>query len=496
MKNKKLKKKNIYTQKKSMNLVSVDIIQRVRAFLLYILCHIKQYTTIPPTIIYGGYDDIPTQLPCYLNCTPRIDTNLIILLFYPIVIQPYQRKIRPLLKGDKLLTLIQHKEKQLELIKMRLRRRAIKIANWYYHIMFILAISAVLIALEVVGYEHILTLPEILTYSIVGALTIIPFINYIRYWVCRMRVLVYNKNVDPSNYCILRCGEPGSGKTSSAIYTAVLLAKKLWLELRYKYWHGMTREHELFASGNLEAIKDWKRVKQSYLYWINHPGAYPCLMSNIPLIIEGKSCVVAKRAHLEQLLPVPEYTVLLYDEIGSIVRVDEGKHGKPLNISDMYRWCRQFAEARLISTEQDKANVYIDMRRVTTENTYLRKQTAILKPPFWSLIYNIMRKHYVKRMSYQDSLEHSLPMYFMDCFIEAIGFRKYRYRRYGSTESGNREVESKGTYILPSLLNAKYDSRYYRRQYQARDMSLDILEIWSNKIEEDKPVRKNKHKSA
>ena len=82
MKNKKLKKKNIYTQKKSMNLVSVDIIQRVRAFLLYILCHIKQYTTIPPTIIYGGYDDIPTQLPCYLNCTPRIDTNLIILLFF------------------------------------------------------------------------------------------------------------------------------------------------------------------------------------------------------------------------------------------------------------------------------------------------------------------------------------------------------------------------------------------------------------------------------
>lgn len=386
---------------------------------------------------------------------------------------------KPLIK-KRLKTPAEKKAERLEREKTRLKKRAVRLANAFYPGIFGLCAFCAVLAIEIIGFEKILSSAEILTYSIIGGLSIVPTIQFIHWLICKIRVGAYNRSIDPTNYCILRCGEPGSGKSSSAVYTAIILAQKMWGELSYKYWLNIAHEKEILKSHNNKKIEDWERVKKSYLYWKSHPEALPCLMSNIPLKIDGKTCVIATRAHLEQELPVPEFAVLFYDEVGSLVRVDEGKKNKPLEIADFYRWCRQFAEARLISTEQDKRNVYIDARRVTTENRYLRKQKAVLKPLLLTLAYKLVKEGILKRMSLKEAEEKSLRFYFFDCFFQALGFRKYQFKTFGSTESGSSEVEEKGSFILPSLLNGEYDSRYFRSAYRARDLPLELNNIWAN----------------
>ncbi len=356
-------------------------------------------------------------------------------------------------------------------------RRARFLAHWYYLIKFVITILIFGTTIKKMDFENLGNF-EIIILIIVGLIVITTTTSLIRYIYYVFRVRAHNKSINISNYVIVRCGEPGCGKTSSALYDAVLLADKMWAELRYKYWLDIAREKEIYESGNTEKIADWQSIKDSYLFYINN-DCYPCLWTNIPAQVAGKFTNECTRQHLEQELRLPEYSVLLYDEIGSEVSIDETLKNRPILIARFARWCRHYGEFRIIFCEQDRGNINKDLRRVVSENKYLYHQKSLLKPQFLNWLYERKKHKYIKKMDSEQSKKYASQMKFFELFLWACGFRKYKFKNYGNTENVSGEVGDKGTFVLPALLNVDYDSRCYRFEYEARDKLL-LSRIWTS----------------
>ena len=336
----------------------------------------------------------------------------------------------------------------------------------------------------------------LLTYIPLGLYTAYIWIPFIRVFWYISRVKIHNASIDISKYIVTRNGTPGAGKTSSLVYDGVILARKMWLELRFRYFLGIGKEKEIYATKDSEKIQRWERIKEAYTFY-SAGDCVPCLWSNIPMKVGKLFTNICTRRHLEQVDRIAEYTVLIVDEVGSVVSIDEtGRKERPIEIGELARWCRHFGEFHIYCTEQDKNNVNKDIRRCVCENKYMIQQKAVLKPPILNWIFIKLKEHFTKKISKTKSKVFSSFMKNYENFIKFCGYRKYYYKDFAGTEAGFSNMIAYGekntsdmkqlrrgaqTFILPAVLNAIYDDRCYRNFYKAKDKPLQ-KNVWKSLV--------------
>ena len=298
---------------------------------------------------------------------------------------------------------------------------------------------------------------------------------------CISSVADFETKLNPQrNRVTIEAGTPGAGKSSTAGYKATLAASKMWRELRYKYWSVIGSAEEILSGDDEDKKTEVKEIIESYEYYANN-DCVPCLMSNIPMMIDGKYTSVLTYEHAEQKRRIPAYTVLFFDESGATFSVDAGKSGanRPLCVSDFFRLCRHFGDFVIYMTEQDQVNVFIDVRRVVAVNQFILYQQHVLKPKFLIGIYEFLKSYYIRSGK---GTKGPAPerMAKFGRLINKIGFRRYVARNEGNSENNVTENgEELEAYYLPSQLNFRYDDRTFRNLYKAKKYEL-IKDIWGS----------------
>lgn len=281
------------------------------------------------------------------------------------------------------------------------------------------------------------------------------------------------------NHCVVGAtGEPGAGKTSSALYFAVNAAKRRWIELQWKYW--IYRSLVNTKKNDPDFRKKYIEIATTYYYFRHREKEiFPMLYTNIPINVNGRRTTILTVAHAYQLDRAASFCVLFWDEIGSALSVDDAGQGRPLSVSDFARLCRHFGQFKIFFTEQCKENIYKDWRRVVSYHDFNYEQKWSFKPRLLMAIYYVFATIIftnIKHIGYNRYIAQLF--YDLESYCLKIGFRKYRFEREGSTEHKQTTVKGKGTYYLPSRLNAKYNDRLFRDLYQAPQ---DLEErFWDN----------------
>lgn len=191
-----------------------------------------------------------------------------------------------------------------------------------------------------------------------------------------------SQSLNDSACVVLKIGGPGSGKSSSAVFDALLKAQKMWAKLKYLYWLYKGRVEKWRESGNLTKLSEWQEIRDSYEFYAGN-NCIPCLWSNIPLeSLQGERSNALTAEHLHQRKRLPAFSVLFIDEIGSVIDVELYRK-RPYDLSNMFRFCRHFGQFIIIATEQSAENLFIDARRVVAYNMYMLSQTWVCKayPP-------------------------------------------------------------------------------------------------------------------
>ena len=273
------------------------------------------------------------------------------------------------------------------------------------------------------------------------------------------------------------------------------MAKKMWAELRWLYIN--MREHisDYIRDGKTQLVLAWYEVRDSYEYYITH-DCVPCLFSNIPMVVNGQNVSILTYEHAAQIKRLPAFTVLHYDEAGSIFRVDSWRD-KPLTVSDFYRLLRHYGDFRCTCTEQDPTNVFKDVRRVVGQNLLMIKQTWVNKPLLILLPYKIIKSLMIWRDYSTKKLTSFMAVY--NTLLRHIGQRKYKYKEKDSTEQSlkinegkeGRRIRKKSFY-LPTMLNYQYDDRTFKNLYLAQNKSLEENKIFKSLyIENNEENKKN-----
>lgn len=302
-------------------------------------------------------------------------------------------------------------------------------------------------------------------YIIVFVFALVQFINFIQY---QISIFTYKPNT--KNVVTIKIGQPGSGKSSSGGYDAVSVANKMWQELQYKYWEYKSLIGEWIKNNNYEKILEWYEIRDSYEYYMTN-DCVPCLWSNIPLCVNGQYTSVLNFENASQNKRIPYYSVLFFDEVGSIFTVAMSKD-KPMTVSDFFRLCRHFGDYKIFATEQDPENIFIDVRRVVASNIYMLSQTWTNKPLLLNLIYSLLKLFALKFDKGNKILAKSLR--FMRTAISYVGARKYKYVEQQNTElQAYKERERIKTYYLPTNLNYQYNDRTYKNLYLCKDKKIE-----------------------
>ncbi len=289
-------------------------------------------------------------------------------------------------------------------------------------------------------------------------------------------------NLDFGNTVQIKAGKPRSGKTSSAVQDAIILAKMKWQELQYDYWLVTSTEAKTLAAKEPEKLLNREEIILSYNFYIMRP-CIPCLWSNIGVFDKkGRACHKVTLEHVKGLSRLPVYSVVLLDEIGAMLKADDGlnKSGveKPLDISDMFRLGGHFLRWVVIGCEQDFNHIYIDCRRVVGFNQVIQGQEWICRP---QLIYGIFK---TLKFFISDGLDKTCKkspkiatfMMKFEKFVKSIGFRKIKYGFATNTETNAGlaavdadtqlvKIGKDKTRICPSNLAANYDDRAYKQKY-------------------------------
>lgn len=274
-------------------------------------------------------------------------------------------------------------------------------------------------------------------------------------------------NLSTNKQVTVRNGAPGDGKTRLTVYEVVFLASVMWLRLRYLYWRDKSKVEKWRRTGNTEALKDFKEIEDSYLYYttpqiVNGKEVLPlpCLFSNIGIVNEdGLYSSKLTFEHLSQKSRPPSYTIEFIDEWGTAFDL-EMSNDKPLEISDRARFIRQWYENLMFGTEQDAKNTFIDMRRVVARNDFMQGCKDYLKPLPLVLLFKFLQRYFAR--SQKLSKTFSPFMCVLEKLIKSTGFVRFRYRPEGNTEH-KQTLEGLVNFTIPAYSNSRYDSRAFRR---------------------------------
>jgi len=357
-------------------------------------------------------------------------------------------------------------------------------ALWNFRNVFIAGVTfQSVLVLIVVAIPYTIFLIWSLRYVIIYL-----FVLYQLFWylIIRYRSWKHERRINLDNVVIVKIGSPGCGKSSSGLYEAVVMARKMWTELQWNFVKYCTKRIK---------PQNWSEIEYSYNYFKNS-NCVPCLLSNIPVMVDGKYTTFVSKEHCEQKERLPAHCVLFLDEVGAMLSVDTAKQRQgddadaqqnAINVSDFFRLCRHFGNWRIICTEQDSENIYIDVRRVVSKNEYMLSQKWVLKPYVFLTIFYPLRWLAIKINRWQKII--APPLIFLEKLCKSIGFRKYRFLTENNTQRLSGMQKGKRTFYLPSLLNFKYDERTFRNFYKCKDQVI-IPTVFKNLVLEDTDVFK------
>ncbi len=316
-------------------------------------------------------------------------------------------------------------------------------------------------------------------------LSILSIVHIGRWIYCNSRYKKWQHDVAAStNHSAIFGGPPGSCKTLTAVASIYEMAKYSWEELKWERWLIL---HKVSKKGYVLTDDD-KEILDAYDFYTNQDGV-PCLGSSIPIYSKTykKYSYEFNMSHLTQNARVPYRMNALVDEIGTMTSVDGARkrqegNSSVLKCADMFRFCRQFCELRLIGTEQDPKNVYIDVRRVQGENRIYKSHKEVLKPLILIWIFNKLKSFFANKDKATSYLFAKQMLRFKQ-FLRSNGFIEIRYRYSdGSVDSKETVKESessiekgqKGLIYLSCLQEWRYNSRVYRSAYQSIEKKLDM----------------------
>lgn len=332
-----------------------------------------------------------------------------------------------------------------------------------------------------------------------------------------IRVTTHIDNIDISKYVILRMGEPGAGKSSSACHDSYAMAEKVYKKLCFKYWliknkiskiySGTHIEHKVLGiqngqlvihyervyTGNKDKIERTIEIIEAYEYYKDHPEVIPCLYSSIPVQDEqGRNSLQFTANHLLQKENLLSYGVAFLDEIGSMLP-PQLSNQKIETIDLSFRFIRQFHDFHIISTEQDGKAVVISARRVTAENKRMLKQKHILKPMFLNWLCNKLEDRVVEKDIKPTQIKVGL-LTALRKYVNSVGFRRFSY-----IDNGNLQFQGEGnpdnclgktkvqTFVTPPNLNCFYDDRTFKNLNKAKNQASNPIK-WNGLVLSEKEL--------
>lgn len=301
------------------------------------------------------------------------------------------------------------------------------------------------------------------------------------YYVYFLKAYRDDLKVDNGNVVSVYSGPPRVGKTSTAVQDAFVNAKLKWEQLKMEYYFMKGREKTIKKNGSLNDKLRLKELELSYKFYSGHK-CIPCLWSNIGIFDkDGRPCHKITIKHMKGLSRLPEYSVVVFDEIGAAIRADAGLNisgNSNLDISDMFRLGGQWLRWSVYCSEQDYNHIFIDVRRVVGQNVLISGREWVCKPRILLSIYKFL--YWLK----SDSLENAVKAQpwqaaFLDKlgkFVKSIGFAKVRmnYRQNTQTaaditakdsDGALYSVSAKSTRVLPVFGIANYDHEAYKQLY-------------------------------
>ena len=297
-------------------------------------------------------------------------------------------------------------------------------------------------------------------------------IQLVMYIIRSFKCWINSNQVNTNRQVTVRNGAPGDGKTRFSVYYCLILSQIMWGRLRWLHYTYQGKLEKWQREGNTTKLRDWQEIKDSYEYYMTPQlvnGKWylpaPCLFSNIGIIICGQYVSRLTKAHLMQHERLPSYTIIMGDEIGTILDVDDYKN-KPLVVSDFLRWIRQFVEVVFIGTEQDSTNIYIDCRRVITENEYMQGCTQQMKPLPLVGIHKLLKLILLKTDRGQKFFAPVMGL--LESLINSVGFVRFKYRSEGNTEHANG-LQRDTSFTIRAWQPFQYDTRAFRFLYNMRD---------------------------
>lgn len=308
-------------------------------------------------------------------------------------------------------------------------------------------------------------------------LALISLINIGRWFYYRARSDAFKAEAARTpNHAAIFGGPPGTGKSLTAVASTYEMAKKSWQQVKYDHWRLLNRMRK---KGYEETERD-REVREAYDFYMTHPGI-PCLGSTIWIYSKRlrRFCYKFEFAHLAQKKRLPYRMNAVVDEIGALTSVDGARKRQEgniavLKVSEHFKFCRQFTELRMIGTEQDTKNVFIDVRRVIGENRIYKKPKSVLKPLFLEWVFDKLRNFFTERGELTSMLFSNFMINF-EKFINAAGFFQLKYGVSANTETGqSADTGERGTIYLACLMEFEYDPRAYSGAYAPLNKPIEI----------------------
>ena len=348
-------------------------------------------------------------------------------------------------------------------------------------------------------------------------LFLVSLINLTFVWYC---IVDYQKYIDDvihdPDFAILIEGLQGSGKTDTAKRRGVIIAENNWAEICAEY----TRlSHEfLYRSNDPLWFEHYLEVKEVFEYYAARPEIFPCLISDVPMKVDGRETLQFDFGMLLQRKRVPFRSVILLDEMKNCGLSNRYSGKIPRELDETIRFLRQFSETKIIATEQNKFMALLEYRNMTSNYTMQSMQT-VLRPAILSWILDrkicwFMRKHlpvnYIDpnipdvipfenhddvrfEKLYGADPRRAMKIRRFEELVNSIGFVRYVMVFRGSTQGNTvndasqsaMDVEIVGRkklwkYYMPTYRRYTSDTRLFRGINRAKDLPID-LKSWSDR---------------
>lgn len=368
------------------------------------------------------------------------------------------------------------------------------------------------------------------TFEFVTFLTfLVSFIQICYCMYCYLSYQRYQYKVitDPDNVVIIE-GLPGAGKSLTVKQQLVILSEAYWAQIveDYTIMSHVANEHYLEA----DWMEHYHELKNVYEYYSARPWLQPCTMSNVPISIEGRAVARFDFKMLLQLENMGYKTVCIIDEVKSAGLSNRDSGNAPKDLDDTFRFIRQFYEAKILITDQDKLAPSIELRRVATTYTMQSLDKDILRPRAIQWAYNRMKRKFLKKygvvnyiyVRIRGDITHGVGVMFryikdskhiyrlahkqlraahaqtekvhrlqkVKDITDSIGFfrfvRVYRGSTQGNTVTDARQSVATAEvigrdkvlkYYTPALQRFKSDTRLFRGVNRAKDIEFNP-EVW------------------